>query len=160
MGFFTRHQPTFNLPAVTYEWISGALKIVKRVVLLSRGMKSTTYKSSAAMLQKIKGVGPLIAQHMLHVMSMVGTIPPKFASDAVVCESTSTYKRLEHRHFLSKGRIPTMISIISKKQHCEGYVSENIICKWANEEKGGIDKETDKDMSSSLIMTAFILTRD
>ena len=81
------------------------------LVHLDRLVFGSGRRSSFVKLCMINGVGPLIARQLIHVMAMVGFIPARFAADAALCETTSTYKRLEQRHNLSKGQIPTLIAI-------------------------------------------------
>jgi hypothetical protein len=136
-GLFRRHQPSFNRPMVSYKWISGSLHIIKNTILFARRAKSATFSTITAKLCCINGVGQLIAQHITHLMSMVSDIPSRFAAQAKVCETTATYRRLEEKHGLSKGRLPTLIAILDRIYGWPSSVSENVICKWAIDESHG-----------------------
>jgi hypothetical protein len=133
-GLFRRFQPTFNRHSLSLKWISSALRKLKETVLLCRTSKSMTFATACARICSIKGFGHLIAQHIIHMLALVSMIPARFAADATVCESTSTYKRLEKIHGISRSKLPTLVAVLDKKYGWPSFVSENVICKWAIDE--------------------------
>ena len=137
-GLFRRFQPTFNRHTVLLKWIRAALNVIKDTILLCRSNKAVSFATASAKICSIQGFGHLIGQHIIHCMAMATIIPARFGAEATVCESTSTYKRLEQVHGISKSKLPTLIAVLDNIFGWESFISENVICKWAIDEHKGI----------------------
>ena len=100
------------------------------------------------------GAGPLTAQHLLGVGSMVGLFPLAFLDHAQVGATTKTYSYLRDEYGFSREMEDTrqLMEALSIMLGVSFFVVENIICKWTQEKRGVAEKYHD-----SIYRVQFIL---
>ena len=126
-GVFSRHVPSFNHPR-SYLWVRSTLRKMLEIVRLCQQRPSTSYKVVSAMLSGMKGIGELIAQHIIHLMALVGLVPTHLAADAVISQTARISERLS-----SKGIAASMsgqlLDVVAHHFGIPRSVAENILCK-------------------------------
>ena len=127
-GRYARHQPTFNI-IPDENWIRSSLLCLRETVIMSHRDRYYSFKNMSSKICTIKHVGPLLAQHLIHVMSLIGMINPSFGAGARICEGTQTAKRLLHNHSIPPSSHQCLLEFVSARYSWLPSVAENAVCK-------------------------------
>ena len=126
-------QPTFNRPA-TEHWVWGALRQVKKMVLLSLEVrKAHTLRTLYVMITTVPGISDLLAQHLVFVLVLTGYIPLHYGSQAIMCKGTKTWSRLVKEHNLRHGQIHSFMTHVASEQDWTQRDAKNASCKWLSD---------------------------
>jgi hypothetical protein len=82
-----------------------------------------------AQVLKINHVGPLLSQHLIHIMSLTGLINPSYGAEAGICDNTQTAKQLLKLHSIPKSTHPCLVEFVGARYVWLPYITENGICK-------------------------------
>ena len=127
-GRYARHQPTFNI-VPDNDWVRSSLLCLRETVMLSLHNKQYSFRMLTDKICSIKHVGPLLAQHLVHVMALVGIVHPLFGSGAKICEGTHTSRRLQNKYSIPRSSHQSLLEFVCATYSWLPNVAENGVCK-------------------------------
>ena len=80
-------------------------------------------------LKCIHKIGDLSAQHLVHVMCLIGLIPPSYGMEATICMGSRTEKKLRAKYGIPKSSYPCLLEYVSTEMEITKPVAENGTCK-------------------------------
>ena len=126
-GDMCRCQPTFN-HAISHEWIRSSLRVMIEAIEEADEENTASFPKMLKRFTKVRHLGKLVAQHLIHCMSLVGLLPAEYATLAAVSETTKTAKRLRD-HCISPSSFPVLLEKIQNKLGLSLLSCESAVCK-------------------------------
>jgi hypothetical protein len=133
-----RTQPWMNFP-LKYGDILGGLNILRNSLLQCQsqspnGQASMPYAMLHRKLGGIMGVGPLGAQHLIGVASLLGIIPCSYQNIATIAESTNTCKKVKAKYLLSATVLEKQKEEVAEETGFLEKIVESGYCEMLREE--------------------------
>jgi hypothetical protein len=132
-----RCQPWMNQPMLQGSIIDG-LYTLRRAIMDTQtqgGKADYPYARLHKTLQEIGGVGPLGAQHIIGVASLLNAIHPRYQSIATIAGTTKTAKKVKRLYNLSAVVLEKQKTEVSLELDVEEKVVENGYCEMIKEDQ-------------------------
>ena len=145
-----RTQPWMNYP-LTYGAIVEGLNILRDVFGECRRQHTSDleegmpYPVLHQKIEKIMGVGPLGAQHVIGVASLIGIVPAVYQNIATIARTTRTAKKVKEVYMLSATVLEKQKAEVAEELEITEKIVEAAYCEMFREEDTVMDPDEQFD---------------
>jgi hypothetical protein len=151
-----RCRPWMNRPLLQGKLVDGLFTLRSALLNTEKGNKDLPYARLHKMIQEIGGVGPLGAQHIIGVASLLNVIHPRYQSIATIAETTMTAKKVKQLYNLSAVVLEKQKYEVAMELGCSEKIVESGYCEMFREEvptlSGDIPREYFDEISHAAVI--------
>ena len=129
-----RCQPWMNRPLLMGNLVNALITLREALLSTEIGQEELIYAKLHQKIQEIGGIGPLGAQHIIGVASLLTAIHPRYQTVATVAPGTMTAKKVKKLYNLSAVVLEKQKQEVALKTNLNQKIVENAYCAMFQED--------------------------
>jgi hypothetical protein len=129
-----RCQPWMNRPLMQVSIMNGLITLREAILNTDKTTTALPYARLHQQITDIGGIGPLGAQHVIGVASLLGVIHPRYQTVATIAEGTTTAKKYKKLYNLSVVVLEKQKTEVAIETDLDEKTVEGSYCEMGREE--------------------------
>jgi hypothetical protein len=152
-----RCQPWMNRPLLLGNLVNGLYTLRSALMNTETGKEELVYAKVHQQIQEIGGVGPLGAQHIIGVASLLNGVHPRYQTIATIAQNTMTAKRVKKLYNLSAVVLEKQKQEVAMATNLDEKIVESSYCEMFREDvptaPGNVPTKTFDERAHGLVVS-------